>query len=592
MGKIRERLSDERLIAATFFRLLPYQVLMIAMSAVNNIVDGLYASNAIGETGMSAMGLFAPVNHFLYAASMMLVSGSQILYGRYISKDHEHVRSVFSVNLVISLAGSLLVSAFMALSALFGWTKVFTSDEAVLQMFNSYLLGQSVGIVPLILGQQLFSFLSLENQTKRTMAASIACLAVNIALDHALIVVFRMGTFGLGLASAVSCWVFLAIQAVYYLAGKSEWKFSLRKCVWKDAGEICALGYPGALSRFVEMFRCFIVNSLLLTYVGGVGLASFAISNSLLAIFWAVPFGMVAVGRMVFSISRGEADRRSLIDIMRVLLKRGTIIMIGIAGFLCLLAVPLTLLFCQDTASPVFEMTVAGFRILPWCMPISILSLSFAAYAQVMEKKALSLVLPITDGAVGVVLFSFLLIPVLGIRGLYIANILNGILCACLIAFMAFLEKKRFPRSVEDLMAIPDSFGASEDQRMDITVRSMEKVIRISEQVQSFCLQKNIDSTRAYFAGLCTEEMAGNIVSHGFTNDKKKHSVDIRVTCLNDDIIIRMRDDCVSFNPSEHAKILNPTDRFKDFGIRTVYSLAKEVNYQNLLDQNVLTIHL
>ena len=111
------------------------------------------------------MGLFAPISHFLYAAGMMLVSGSQILYGRYISKDHGRVRSVFSVDLVISFAGSLLVSVFMVLSVLCGWTGVFTSDAAVLGMFNSYLLGQAIGVVPLILGQQLFSFLSLENQT-------------------------------------------------------------------------------------------------------------------------------------------------------------------------------------------------------------------------------------------------------------------------------------------------------------------------------------------------------------------------------------------------------------------------------------------
>ena len=41
------------------------------------------------------------------------------------------------------------------------------------------------------------------------------------------------------------------------------------------------------------MFRCFIVNALLLTYVGSAGLAAFAASNSLLAIIWTVPFGMV-----------------------------------------------------------------------------------------------------------------------------------------------------------------------------------------------------------------------------------------------------------------------------------------------------------
>ena len=130
----------------------------------------------------------------------------------------------------------------MALSALCGWTRGLASDETVVEMFNKYLLGQSFGIVPLILGQQLFSFLSLENQTKRTTAASLSCLAVNIVLDHLLIVVFHMGVFGLGLATSISCWVFLAVQAVYYLAGKSQWKLSFRKCVWKDAAQICLLG--------------------------------------------------------------------------------------------------------------------------------------------------------------------------------------------------------------------------------------------------------------------------------------------------------------------------------------------------------------
>ena len=592
MGTLQKKLSDERLITETFFRLLPYQVLMIAINAVNSIVDSLYASNAIGQSAMSAMGLFAPVNHFLYAAAMMLVSGSQILYGRYISTDHGRVRGVFSVTLLVTFAGSLLVSLLMALSALLGWTRVFAAEEEVLAMFNSYLLGQSIGIVPLLMGQQLFSFLSLENQTRRTTAASLACLLVNIVLDHVLIVFFGMGTFGLGLASALSCWVFFAVQAAFYLAGKSEWRFSLRECVPKDAAEICLLGYPGALSRFVEMFRCFIVNSLLLTFVGSAGLAAFAASNSLLAIIWSVPFGMVAVGRMVLSISRGEEDRRSLIDIMRVLQRKGILIMIVIAGLLTLLAVPLTRLFSRDPLSPVYGMTVSGFRLLPWCMPLSVISLSFAAYAQVMEKKAASLALPITDGVIGVVLFSLILIPRVGMNGLYIANILNGVLCALLVVALSWLERRRFPRSVEDLMAIPASFGVAEDRRMDITVRSMEKVTEVAEKIQDFCLRLHVDPRHAYYAGLCMEEMAGNVISHGFTADRKKHSVDIRLTCKENEVILRLRDDCVAFDPSEHARILNPGEGVENFGIRMVYSLAEEISYQNLLRQNVLTIRL
>ena len=138
------------------------------------------------------------------------------------------------------------------------------------------------------------------------MAASIACFVVNAVLNHLFVVVLGMGIFGLGLSSSIASWAFLAILAVWYLAGKSEWKFSLKACRWRDAPQIAKLGYPGALSRFVETFRCLIVNFLVLQYVGSVGVSAFAASNSLLAVVWAVPFGMVAVSRMLSSISIGE----------------------------------------------------------------------------------------------------------------------------------------------------------------------------------------------------------------------------------------------------------------------------------------------
>ena len=88
------------------------------------------------------------------------------------------------------------------------------------------------------------------------------------------------------------------------------------------------------------------------------------------------------------------------------------------------------------------------------------------------------------------------------------------------------------------------------------------------------------------------EEMAGNIVRHGFSGDSKKHSVDIRVVLKDDDIILRIRDNCIAFNPSEYHKIMQENDDFKNIGIKLVYGIAKKVDYQNLLGMNVLTIRI
>ncbi len=591
--KAKRKTAEVQLLSGLFFRLLPYQVLLIVINAVNGIVDSLYASNVIGKSAMSAIGLFGPFNHFLYAASMLFVSGTQILYGRYLAKDRQKIHGLFTANLLVSGGIAALSSLLLILGAATNATRVFIDVEPDLTMLNQYIYGQAIGIPALVLGQQLFSFLSLENQKKLTMVASITCFAVNAALNHVFLVWLNMGNFGLGLSSAISLWCFLGVQAVYYFKGKSEWKFSLRNCAWKDAGKIFTLGYPGALSRFVEMFRCLIVNYLILKYVGNVGLSSFAASNSTLAVIWAVPFGMVAVSRMLFSISIGEEDRRTLVDVFRVVLTKGMMLMGVIIALLILLAEPLTQLFYHDVTDPVYDMTVMGFRLLPLCMPLSVVSLHFASYAQTTEKKVMSIVLPVVDGMIGVVLFSFILIPPMKMNGLYLANILNGVLCAAVVLIGAWIHLKRCPRSFEECMDIPSRIGVDADNRIDISIREMEEVIGVSKQVIDFCERQGIDARRAYFAGLCMEEMAGNVVAHGFSKDTKQHSADIRVVHKEDSIILRIRDNCVGFDPSEYVKMMeNGDEEGKNVGIRLVYKIASDIKYQNLLGMNVLTIRI
>ena len=584
--------SDYKLLTRLFFRLLPYQVLLIVITAVNGIIDSLYASNAIGKAAMSAIGIYSPINHFLYAMSVMFVGGAQILYGRYLTIDRKRINSIFTVDIVVSLGISLIATLIMAIGAFTNATSVFVSQQPDLDMLNKYIYGQAIGIPALVVGQQLFSFLSLENQTKRTMVASIACFVSNAIMNHLFVVVFDMGTFGLGFSSAISSWIFFLIMAMYYFKGRSEWKFSFKAIKWEDAPKIAGLGYSGALSRFVEMFRCIIVNFLVLKYVGTDGISAFAASNSLLAVIWAVPFGIIAVERMLLSISIGEHDRRSLIDVMQIVYRKSMLLMGVIVIMLIAFANPLSSLFYHDSTSAVYTMTVWGFRILPLCMLPAVISLGYAIYAQTMEMKPIKIILPIVDGAVGVVLFSFILIPIIGMNGLYIANVLNGILCGIVIIINAWIKKKKFPFKLETLMAIPDDFGAAEDARIDVSVRDMVEVLTVSKKITAFCKSRGVDKRRGGYAALCLEEMAGNVVRHGFPLDNKSHSIDIRVTHKDDKLILRIRDDCAEFNPEKRAAAMKFDENWSNIGILLVYKAAKNVEYQNLLGLNVLTIQI
>ncbi|MBQ6622226.1 MAG: ATP-binding protein [Mogibacterium sp.] len=105
-------------------------------------------------------------------------------------------------------------------------------------------------------------------------------------------------------------------------------------------------------------------------------------------------------------------------------------------------------------------------------------------------------------------------------------------------------------------------------------------------------LQNIFSEKRAYLAGLALEEMAGNVIEHGFSKDSKNHTVDVRVVHKDDDVILRIKDDCIAFDPGTMNRIAQDDDRFSNIGIRMVFGMAQEVKYQNILGMNALTIRI
>ena len=585
--------ADTVLIHRLLFRLLPVQILLAAVSQMNGIVSSLFASNYIGYHAMSAVGLYAPIGQFLAAVSVLFVSGSQIICGKFLgNRQLEQNSRLFSV----SMLGSGLFSAVTMLCLLAytlpGFPGRSAGDPEMRRLLNQYILGQVPGVLPMLWGQQLAAFLSLENRPWRSTLASVVSVAATVGMNFLLVARRQMGTFGLALASSAGLWAFLLVEAAHFLAGRSIFRFYPTFRDWGMLRDVIRVGIPNSLTTGYVALRGVIVNALILRYVGNVGISAFSTSNSFLGLFWAVPAGMLAVSRMVFGVSIGEEDRKTLTDVMKNALFRFAPLMAGISVLLMLLARPMTLLYYKDTSAPVFEMTEWGFRILPLCMPLSVISMHFTCYGQASDKKLMVQLLAALDGLVFVVLFSALLLPGLGLNGVYVANVLNGIACLLFILLYSCCIRRRFPGNMEELMVIPDGFGAAEEDRLDLSVRNMEEVVLVSRKVQQFCQEKGLDTRRAAFAALAMEEMAGNIIQHGFPQDRKTHSVDLRVVYKNDDIMIRFKDDCKPFDPQERERMMVPEDPAKNIGLRIVFRTAKEHSYQNLLGLNVLTIRL
>ncbi len=588
MGK-----NDLKIISRLMFRLLPMQVLLGLVNSINGIVSSFYASHYVGMEAMSAMGLYAPIAMLFNALGTMFAGGSAIICGKYLGKNEkEKIQDVFSMDLTLSAAAAIAGTAAFIVMGAFSLTGSITSDEAVRAAFDRYLLGQAAGIMPMMLANQLPGFLSIENRGNRTTAASFACVIVNLISNHVLVKMLGLGELGLSLAASAGMWILLAVQIQYFTTKKSTLKARMGRVRPGEAMEVIRTGFPGAASFIYQTARGLIVNGLIEKHAGSAGLSAFATSGNVMNLFWPIPTGMMAVSRLLMSVSIGEEDRKTLIDIMKVMFRRFIPLMLAVDAGIIASAPLLGRAFFADTASPVYAMTVSGLRILPLCMSLSIICMHFTCYGQASGKKAYVNTLALLDGVVSVAGFSALLIGWLGIDAVYIANVLNGVVTTLYIIIYSWYLKRHIPRSTEDLMVIPEDFGVDDSERIDISITSIDEVVTVAESIQKFCLDRGIDRKRAYVAALAMEEMAGNVVSHGFSKDSRKHTVDIRVSHRDSDVILRIKDDCVPFDPKERETILDEDDPAKNLGIRMIYGMTDDITYQNMLGLNVLTVRI
>ena len=107
--------ADSRIISKLMTGLLPMQIAIAAISAVDIIVSSFFASNFIGVTAMSAVGLYAPVKMLVSALSTILVGGAVILCSRSMgSNDQDKMQNTFTLSVVLAVIVSLvLIIAFL-----------------------------------------------------------------------------------------------------------------------------------------------------------------------------------------------------------------------------------------------------------------------------------------------------------------------------------------------------------------------------------------------------------------------------------------------------------------------------------------------
>lgn len=576
-------------IEKAFFALLPMQIIMITISSFNSIVDGIVVSNYVGPAALAVIALFMPIERTLSTINTIFLGGAQILCGQYIGKNQVRKSvGVFSTAIFFIFAIGLTVTA---ISVLFcgAIASVFVRDAAIAADLRNYILGYAPGIIPMMLIPLLTAFLQMERQEKRTYIGMASMIVLNISLDILFVSVFHWGTLGLGLATATGNLSGALILGTYYIFHDSAIRFDRKEIHPEELKNIIQIGFPGAVSQLGQTVRALLLNTIMLTFVGNDGIAAFSAVCTFGSIYWAFSGGVSTAVRILSSIYVGEEDRAGLHTIMKTALIPGTGIVCAVTA-LCMLCAPLfTMMFYGPDAGAVYRMTITGFILFPLSAPFSCICTVFAGYYQCLKRIKIVNFLMLADGLIGAVLFSYILTPLLGMNGIWLGQIANGLLTTLIIYLYTVRFGKHRPTSLSDLLVLDESFGVAPEDKIDIEITDMNDVINLSESIVAFSRDHGIDGRRSMIAGLCVEEMAGNIVQHGF-DSRKAYNIDVRVIYKQDELLIRLKDNCRLFNPKEVQDLFDPQDVTHNIGLRIVSKIARTMSYNNCLGINVLNI--
>ena len=184
----------------------------------------------------------------------------------------------------------------------------------------------------------------------------------------------------------------------------------------------------------------------------------------------------------------------------------------------------------------------------------------------------------------------------LGADAVWYAFPVTQVLLVIYFIAVIFLENHRLNIRPEGfwqkVLLLPDSFDVTEKDCMDRSITTMTEVAKLSQEVWGFCEAYGCDDRRKYLMSLAVEEMAGNVIEHGFSKDKKNHSIDVRIIHKGEDYIIRIRDDCLIFDPVSQLKLYSDDDPAHHIGLRMIIRTAKNVRYTSFLRLNNLFIKI
>ena len=584
------------MIKKLFHQMLLTQIISSMTVTLCMLVDSIMIGRFLGVDSMSAYGLASPLLLVFAAFGSLISSGVQVLCSKTVGRgDQEATDACFSVSVSLA-AGISAVGLFLVFALLGPLTTLLGAgrpgpDNPVFGLTKDYIIGFIIGAPAFLCAQIMVPYMQLAGCRMRLVAAVVAMTLSDIALDLLNVFVLHWGTLGMGLASTFSYYIAFGIGGAYFLRKDCLFHFRPKLIRAKVGRELSSYGVPTVVNQISMVFLVFLLNRLLLAVEGTRAVAAYSVISTVGNLCYCFGSGVGAVAMMLAAIFYTDRDRDSIQELIRVMMRSAIILDIAVTVIGLLAAEPLVSLFLGSSVSAKV-LAVSGLRLFVLSMIPSSINSSFKNYYQGVSRLRLTELISVLQNFVFPVFFAFVLSRFWGVTGVWL-----GFLCgetAALIAFSCLVWRHygHCSLSAEAYSMLEPDFGAAADRCLTRKVCSLEEAMALAEEIPGFCMNGGLDKRTSNLIGLCVEEMTVNIIKHGFSFDRQAHMADVRLVLEEDRQIIRIRDNCINFDPVKYMELHKSSDPTAHIGLRLVLSMVKDSSYVNSLGLNNLTLVL
>lgn len=581
------------MIKKLFRDMLVTQIVSSMTVTLCMLIDSIMIGRFLGVDSMSAYGFATPLLLVFAALGSMISAGVQVACGKRIGNgDREGTDACYSVSVLlavlISVVGLATVFALLnPLTRLLGAGRP-SPDNPVFGLTRDYIIGFILGAPAFLCAQIMVPFLQLSGKRTRLVVAVLAMTISDIVFDLLNVFVFHGGTFGMGLASTLSYYIAFAIGVAYFFGKDCMFRFRRRLIRAKITRELLSYGIPTVINQVSTVLLVFALNRMLLAQKGTVAVAAYSVISTVGNICYCFGSGIGAVAMILASVFYSDRDRTAIRQLVRLMTVYAILLDLAVMGIELLIATPLVRLFLTDAAA--VETAAFGLRLFVLSLVPSSLNSAFKNYYQGVNRIGFAEVISVLQNFAFPVLFAFVLSRFIGITGIWLGFLCGETAALIMFSITVWAHSGRITLSADAYSMLRPDFGTAAENCMECVIHSKQDVIEASENAVRFCEAHGIARRDGMLIGLCIEEMAVNIVTHGFSADRKKHHIDVRLVLEGNDRVIRIRDDCAHFDPLHYLELHESDDPTAHVGIRMVMKTAKSANYLNSLGWNNLTV--